>query len=381
MAKKLTNIRTLPSGSRQAMPRIKGKLIKPRTYPAGTPDSEILAWIEEQQRTHGGDVEAGSIEADATAYVAKPEVKRLATIKQITTHLGLWLDALGRDRTSRSVTTDELNAVIVSWLDAGLATETVRKRCTSLQSCLETMCPTHKNPFHKSLKPKLPLKLEARGVDLVLVERILAAMPDTRTDGAPSLGKIVCRLMTYTGLAPESLNEIAETDLVLVGSAPYYRVARSKVESVEPRTFPLADNPDALAAFRDFHRVKGYGRVKVKSASAAWRKARVKVGGEARRVRLYDIRHSFLTQAYRVTRDLATVARLAMHADGSKMTARYARGANGEVDAAAIAAFTASLHARRAAAAAQAGATVLAFQHGDAVQGATELHVVVARSA
>jgi hypothetical protein len=51
------------------------------------------------------------------------------------------------------------------------------------------------------------------------------------------------------------------------------------------------------------------------------------------------LRHSFLSQVYRVTKDLATVGRLGLHAEGSVTPARYAKGANAEVDLAAVEAF------------------------------------------
>jgi len=361
MPKKLRNVRLLPSGARQAMPRIKGKLVKPKTFPKGTPDSEILAWIEEQQRNHGDhETEGDSLAADVAAYLAKPAVQRKATRAQIATHLGLWLDRLGRDRTSRSVSTSELNDVMHAWLNDGLASETVRKRCTSLQSFFEKHCPTLKNPFHKSDKPKLPKVLEARGVDYVLIERVLATMAALSRckRNAAALGKIVCRIMAYTGIPPATLNKIAESDLVLLGASPSVRVpARDKGEGVEARTLPLS--ADALNAFRDFDRANGYGCVSVKSASASWRRACRLLGGAARRVRFYDLRHSYLTETYRVTKDLATVGRLGLHAEGSTMTARYARAANHEVDTAAVNALSAALAARRAAA--QASETVVPF--------------------
>ena len=51
-------------------------------------------------------------------------------------------------------------------------------------------------------------------------------------------------------------------------------------------------------------------------------------------VSLYDLRHSFLTMLYRVTKDLATVARFALHANVA-MSQRYTAGALQDVDRAA----------------------------------------------
>ena len=59
-------------------------------------------------------------------------------------------------------------------------------------------------------------------------------------------------------------------------------------------------------------------------------------------MRLYDLRHSFGAEIYRLTGDLATVARFLGHAPGSTVTARYALGANAHVDRAAVDAFNAA---------------------------------------
>ena len=64
-------------------------------------------------------------------------------------------------------------------------------------------------------------------------------------------------------------------------------------------------------------------------------------------VHLYDLRHSFLTEVYRAKGDLATVGRFGLHAEGSKVTARYAKGANQAVDVAAAAAVSAALATQR----------------------------------
>lgn len=61
---------------------------------------------------------------------------------------------------------------------------------------------------------------------------------------------------------------------------------------------------------------------------------------------LYDLRHSFGAQMYRATRDLKTVGRFLLHAEGSTQTARYAKAADADVDAAAVAAFGSTLRSR-----------------------------------
>ena len=102
---------------------------------------------------------------------------------------------------------------------------------------------------------------------------------------------------------------------------------------------------DALAAFQDFHDEDGYGKVP-KRANECVARAYKRVGIKG--ARYYDLRHTFLTELYRERGDLGTVARLALHADGSRETSRYARAANADVDRAAVQALSKRHEKRRA---------------------------------
>ena len=57
----------------------------------------------------------------------------------------------------------------------------------------------------------------------------------------------------------------------------------------------------------------------------------------------YMLRHSFLTEIYRLTGDQGTTARLAGHAPGSPVTRVYVGAAVSDVDRAAVAAFQAKV--------------------------------------
>ena len=81
-------------------------------------------------------------------------VHRMPTLNQRTAHLNLWAAALGRDLFLRSITTDEISAVLDGWLDDGLDPETVRKRRTSLRSFFSTEDPRRLNPVKAAVNPK-----------------------------------------------------------------------------------------------------------------------------------------------------------------------------------------------------------------------------------
>jgi len=274
----------------------------------------------------------------------------MPSYKQRAAHLELWADALGRDRPRRTITAEEIDLVLQDWLET-LEPATVRKRRTALQSFFVKMNGKKSrlvNPVKGSENPKEP-KAEARGLDYLTIERAIAAMPtqrDTKKGLPPrvSLSKIRARVIAYTSIPPGLLKKVRPPDLQLT-AATVRVVPRQKGGGVEARTLPLT--PEALAAFREFHAAHAYGEFATESLNRSFKRGCKRAGVDPATVHLYDLRHSFLAQVYRVTRDLATVGRLGLHAEGSKVTARYAKGANQTVDVAATAAFSAALAAQR----------------------------------
>lgn len=338
----------------QACPRIDGRQIIKTFDPNIKTIAQIQDWIDAQFRNAGaGDYapSADSFDADIRAYKKLPKIAAMPTAVQIDDHLRIWMQELGGDRLTNSIGVDDIEATISRWIKTGYAPATIRKRCTTLQSFFNRMRPKRPNPVKLvTNKPTPPKYLDARGIDYGQLETALATMPDYRDvkRGQPkprSLAKIVCRIMAYTGLPVSLINAVQAHDLVLTGDAPSVRVqARRKAGGVESRELPLT--ADAVAAFRDFHNADGYGNVPA-TVNRSFKKACVRVGMDPRRVVLYDVRHSFLTQLYEVTGDEATVARFAMHAEGSPITARYTRAAAGAVNAAAVQAFNETLTAKR----------------------------------
>ncbi len=171
-----------------------------------------------------------------------------------------------------------------------------------------------------------------------IITDILAAHPHKQS-GAYYRARVVA----YTGIPPAMLMKVKPRDLLPLPDAPtHIRLAeRTKGEHVEERTLPLS--AEAIAAFVAFHRANMYGAFTVDTVNQSVKAAARRVGIDPTTICLYHFRHSFLCHMYRVTRDLATVARFAMHAEGSPLTAMYAAGANDDVNADAITAFDRSL--------------------------------------
>lgn len=310
------------------------------TFPLDTPIDELRAWREDQIEKFGGaPTTEGSFGADVTTYLGR--VTAMPTYKQRVAHLALWTRALGRDRPRRSITTTEIDGVLQGWLET-LAAGTVRKRRTALQSFFVKMDgkkSRRPNPVKAADNPTEP-KPEARALDYLLIAAAIAAMPTQRATKKglpprPSLSAIRARVLAYTGIPPGILKQVQPTDLQLTAGTVRV-VPRHKGAGVEARTLPLT--PDGLDAFKDFHAAHAYGPFATESLNRSFKRGCKAAGLDPTRVHLYDLRHSFLTRLYQVTKDLATVGRLGLHAEGSQATARYAKGANQTVDLAAVAA-------------------------------------------
>jgi integrase len=326
--------------------RVNGKLLT-KQFEIDTPMDEMRAWRADQVDTYSTTVPAsGSFAADIQTYLQR--VAAMPTHKQRAAHLALWAHALGGARARRTITPTEIDQVLQDWLLTA-SPATVRKRRTALQSLFVTLDgKLAKNPVKATANPKPP-KPEARGLDYLTIARILAAMPtqqSTRPGAIPqlALGTLRVAVLAYTGIPPGLLQGVTATDLQL--TAGTVRVhARRKGRGTEPRTLPLTT--EGLAAFKAFHAADAYGRFAIESVNRSFKRAAKRIGIDPRTVHLYDLRHSFGMELYRVTRDLATVARFLGHAPGSVITARYAQGANALVDQAAAAAFSAALATQR----------------------------------
>lgn len=338
MPRKLVGIRRRRGGWRVHV-RVHGTLYT-KQFALLTPVEDMRDWRTEQRGRYGAArATTGSFGADIQTYLGR--VAAMPTYHQRAAHLELWAKALGRDRPRCSITAEDVDRVLQRWLETRKPA-TVRKRRTALQSLfarLDGKKARLPNPVKASDNPKEP-KPEVRALDYLLIASAIAAMPETRDvrrglPRPPSLAPIRARVLAYTGIPPGILKQVHPTDLQLTAGTLRV-VPRHKGAGVEARTLPLTS--EALAAFKAFHAANAYGGFATESLNRAFKRGCKKAGLDPRRVRLYDLRHSFLTELYQVTGDLATVGRLGLHAEGSKVTARYAKGANQTVDTKAVAA-------------------------------------------
>ncbi len=321
MPRRLKNIRPWKGGW-QAYTEIHGKT-RSRSFPLSTPVDEMRRWIKQQRDTQTTPKAThGSFGADIIEYLTR--VIALVTYAQRAKHLALWVHELGADRPRRTITTADIDRVIQRWLLAGLAPGTVRKRRMVLLSMFNTLDGREApNPVRGSVSPREP-KPEARGLAYDVIQRLLDAMP-------ASIGKLRIAVLAWTGLPPGMLGKVQPEDLHLAQQTLRVR-PRRKGAGVEARTLQLL--PQAVDAFRAFDQAHAYGPYSIPSLNQvfvrACRRTRPIVVGAS----LYDLRHSFGTMLYRVTKDLATVSRFLLHANVA-MSQRYAAGALQDVDRAA----------------------------------------------
>ena|SRR5215471_7299125 len=332
-----------------------------KTFPAGTRVSAIEQWIaDERRKHHTGKPLDGSLGADVERHLSTHTGQR--SWYQRACYLRLWLAALGRDRRRQSVTTDEIDAVVEHWRTAP-ATRTTGKSCpdgvgagTLIKRLMwlklffaDVNAPQEINPVAAAAWPARPKSWsQRRDRPYDVIERIIAAMPlvgPSKKKGEPrpiSLSRIRVRVLAYTGLPPGMLAELDERAIDW-RTRELITPEREKGERVESRRVPLAD--DAFAAFGDLRDAHGFGAFDVGTLNRVFQRAARSIG--ERGVSLYALRHSFGTEAYRITGDRATVGRLMLHAKNSPTTDRYIDGATDDVDRRAVKNFGKSLVKKR----------------------------------
>lgn len=216
------------------------------------------------------------------------------------------------------------------WVDvvAPLASSTVNHRLRALSNLFTVLDPGRTNPVHEVPEAGEPDAIP-RGTDYDTIRAIFDAMADRGrpVKGEPrakeSLAKVRARVMAWTGLEPTELGRIPEADIVeAIALAVLAVPGRRKGSGGPGRLVPLTE--DAIAALQDLVRLKVCGPFRGRAVLRAWQVACVKTIG--RTLRLKDLRHSFVTNIVRVTKDLKLAQLLAGHLD-DRTTQRYALAA------------------------------------------------------
>jgi hypothetical protein len=181
-------------------------------FPLDTPTATMRAWQDAQRRVpHDLPASRGSFRADVLADL--PRIEASPTYEQQKAHLLLWVDVLGGDRPTASITTAEIDAAIQRMLlskptrmvsgkrrekgetvrmiipakpgEPRVSPDTIRKQRTHLRGFFRRWGgDAAVNPVDGTTIPE-SLEHEALGLDYRDIERILAAMPETRSAQRP----------------------------------------------------------------------------------------------------------------------------------------------------------------------------------------------------
>jgi integrase/recombinase XerD len=232
------------------------------------------------------------------------------------------------------------------WVEAGAAAVTVNHRLRALRALYNGLDgPTVPHPTDKIPNVKGPARTP-RGIPMDVVEKILAEIPDrgrgerhgTRAD--VSFTKIRLSVIAWTGIPPVQLERLQARHLDLSQcvdrrGARVYLQPRRKAKGSPGAWVKLL--PQAVEAFEQFAAANLWGKPFSRSSmgkswKGAIRRITERLSADYKRTkdrtaldawlhaipphcRPYDLRHSFGTEAYRITGDLRAVAELLQHAD------------------------------------------------------------------
>lgn len=345
-----------------------------KRFASDTRPADIRAWRRatrdrlqqrlEQHRQHRADLHGtpGTFRADALRYLLA--VQAMTTYTERVRDIGLWVAIFG-DRPRHGIQAHEIRTVRDRWLTVGpkrvwqkvngvgqwvdearpLAASTVNHRLRALSNLWTVLDGRHApNPVREEV-PEVDEPAEVpRALDYQTIRLILDAMSDQgqalKGKGnrrTYSLAKVRARVMAWTGVTPKELGKIEPTD-IRWEDAFLLVPARRKGRGAPGRIVPLG--PEGVAALRDFDRLGAYGRFTTRVVLRSWQLACRAVLG--RPVRLYDLRHSFVTGIVRATGNLDAAQLLAGHTD-RRTTRRYGLSAVLPMLRAGVDAFTVSV--------------------------------------
>lgn len=334
MPRKLKGIRRRRKGWRVTQ-RVCGHLYSLQ-FPLTATVANMRQWQEDQIDRHGGRrASGGTFAADIETFLAKPEIAAQDYVGQTATHLALWQAALGGDRPRHGITRDEIEGILQRLLKRYAEPTVYHYRSALLTLFTVLDGEDAANPVRGTTCPKSWIPRD-QSVPFPTLAKIVAAMPVWRfvKKGVrkPSAAKLVAAVLLHTGWRGVDLLEVRRPH-VNWQLATVKMPASDKGQGAPPWTAYLT--PDGLKALQAFDAADMYGKFSEAAVSHSFKRSARRIEGEHTPIHLYSLRHSVGADAYRETKDLATVGRHLGHVPGSRATAQYALGANADVDRAA----------------------------------------------
>lgn len=350
-----------------------GPLRDEARFPIDTAVTDIEVWRLQRRaellKERGTVGRRGTLAGDIRVFLPSiPAGRRRIDYENLLRH---WRDSPLGTQPRWRITEIDIRTQLAAWETAGVAASTRRHRLRAIRVLYRRLDGRGAANPAAGITIRQSKSARPRDVPIALIEQLLANMPDrgrpvkAQRRSTVSHTKIRLRVMAWTGLPQMQLERLRQTDVNFVVGTMRLQ-PRDKGAGSPAAVLPLI--PPALAALRDYAAAKLWEqRFSRDSMNASWKRtlARTRRQIEAAALetgdpsalhafdaaipdgcRPYDLRHSFLSEAYRRTGDLRAVAELGQHAD-LRTTRRYTEGAVSERAAAAIAAMSVRWETKR----------------------------------
>jgi len=301
---------------------------KEKRYPPHTDFAIMKEWRESTRkalrhalpRRHQGH-DTGTLGAAVKRYL--PNIKALASKESRLCDLEAWKKEFWYTPRTK-MTTALIDAELHRWRAAGVAASTCNHRRNALIQLWRTLDgPDAPNPAehatHFREEQGAPRDLDPSDLD-----EIVNSMPPSKT-------RAFYRVFCETAWSPARIRLLKPQHLKL-DEAQAYLLPRRKGQGTDGRVYPLT--PRAVAALREFVELKAWGGVTKEALYTSFQRAVKRVNAArlaANRpllppaIRPYDARHTFGTEAWKVSSDPQAVAELMDVSMDTVM--RYIRGA------------------------------------------------------
>lgn len=317
-----TGVQRHGAGWRASVSQGRGRPLIQRHFPHGTSPRDMQAWRADTKAglrlTRKQRASYGTFEGDAKRYLRA--VTALTTYEDRTREIGLWIDVFGTTPRDR-ITSADIREQRDAWLTEPrsrtdkrpVAPATVNKRLRALSNLWRVLDGRlAANPVRDVPEAPEPTPA-ARTASYEQIAKLLDALPHSKT-------KARIRVLAYTGWPIGVLTKLTADDVDL--TAGLARLPpRHKGTGAAGVVVPLV--PQAVAALKDFARLKCWGKCSRHSLRTSFKRAAKKAGLPW--LRPYDLRHLYASALAAASQDERAVAAVLQHAD-LRTTRRYTLG-------------------------------------------------------
>lgn len=198
---------------------------------------------------------------DDACRLYQPVIDQMPNRGSYAPNLAAWRRALGHACLDAWPARD-VRVLWTAW-EARYSPHTLNHRRQALLDCLTTVAPHAVDTVSATVPHTRPPKSLPRELPYATVQRILAAMPDTKAAA-------FLRVMAETGLPPATLRRLTR-ESVDTARATMTLPPRAKGATAAARVLPLT--PAAVRAFQHFDRVNAWAGVTGTTLGLVWRRA------------------------------------------------------------------------------------------------------------